>query len=302
MPWAFIRLSISLAISALPMGASADTAVPEALFKAEVIVTGREEPERSRGFREGIEEIVLKLTGEYGLKNSDKLSPFLASAGSFIREFSYEDRMKNIPVHDEQGTRDRPFFLRMIADEPKLSAALAKEGLAIWTGRPEVEILLTVQDARGRFLIASEDPTAADHDFLGFRIAHMHFDGYEQREVLKSIATKRGLIIALPEAGDLPFRPASQLNAICPFHRATKDGNCIKIRGDLTILPSGRWHLDAQAWLISPELGYAGAPDCFHVQLDEVTYDEALRETLGAAAGWARQDKDAVHCGAPGRH
>jgi uncharacterized protein len=302
MRWFFVVLSMLLAGSPLPKTALADTAIPEALFKAEVIVTGREEAERLRGFREGIEEIVLKLTGDYGLEDSNRLAPFLANAGSFIREFSYEDRMKNIPVHDEQGTRDRPFFLRMTADEPKLGAALAKEGLAIWTGRPEAEVLLTVQDARGRFLIGAEDPAAVEQDFLGFRVVHTHYDGYEQREVLKSIATKRGLIIALPQAGDLQLRPASQFNLVCPFQHGTKDGNCIRVRGDLTILPSGRWHLDAQAWAISPELGYSGAPDCFHVQLNEVTYDKALRQTLEAAAAWARQDKNAVHCGLPGRH
>ena len=34
------------------------------LYEAETIVTGTEEPERSRGFRIGLEEVLIKLSGD----------------------------------------------------------------------------------------------------------------------------------------------------------------------------------------------------------------------------------------------
>ncbi|MGA7328778.1 MAG: DUF2066 domain-containing protein, partial [Rhodomicrobium sp.] len=100
----------------------AETVSPE-LYKAEVIVTGVGDAERLRGFREGIKEIVGKPTGNYALDEGTALQPFLSHPADFIQEFTYEDRMKNLPVRDEQGTRDRPFYLRMTADAAKLSSA-----------------------------------------------------------------------------------------------------------------------------------------------------------------------------------
>jgi hypothetical protein len=264
------------------------------LYKAEVIVTGRGEEERERGFREGVAEIVLKLTGGYGLKESSKLGPFLSNPGRFIEEFTYEDRMKGIPVHDEQGTRDRPFFLRMTAGAGKMDAALSAEGLTIWRDRPEFEVLLTVRDARGIFLAGSEDPAAPAGSLFGYRVAHLHYDGYEQREVLKSIAARRGLTIRLPPS---EFKPSPDSGRMCPLSGHAGAGGCVRLRADLTALPTGRWRLDARSWTLSARAGYAEAPQCFHLTLSGVTYDIGLREAIERAAAWAKNNPLAVYCG-----
>jgi hypothetical protein len=216
-----------------------------------------------------------------------------------MKEFAYEDRMKGIPVHDEQGTRDRPFFLRMTADAAKLGGALKNAGLEIWRGRPDIEVLLTVRDSRGTFLVAAEEPsTSAQAALLGYRLASAHYDGYEQREVLKSIATKHGLPIVLPRA-DTGLKPGNGplFESHCPLLPGITDGNCIRYRADLIALPSGYWHLDARAWALSSDLTYADVPGCFHFDVSGVTFDTALRESLDAAAQWARRDKAAVDCG-----
>jgi hypothetical protein len=50
--------------------------LPEQLYNAEVIVTGKGEEERVRGFREGLKEIFIKLSGDPAIASGDKLAPY----------------------------------------------------------------------------------------------------------------------------------------------------------------------------------------------------------------------------------
>jgi hypothetical protein len=54
--------------------------LPEQLYKAEVIVTGKGEEERARGFREGLKEIFIKLSGDPAIASGNKLAPYLSEA------------------------------------------------------------------------------------------------------------------------------------------------------------------------------------------------------------------------------
>jgi hypothetical protein len=56
------RISALMILLAQASGLAQD--LPEQLYKAEVIVTGKGEEERARGFREGFKEILIKLTGD----------------------------------------------------------------------------------------------------------------------------------------------------------------------------------------------------------------------------------------------
>jgi uncharacterized protein len=159
------------------------------LYKAQTIVTGTGEAERMRGFKVGAEEAVIKLTGKANLAGSVRIKPILDQAAELVADFTYEDRMKGIPIHDEQGTRDRPHYLRIRFDKGKFDAALAAARLKRWsTERPLVAVWLGVREARGKYVLASEGP-----------------QGYGQREVLKEASAKRGVPIILPPPGDSPI-------------------------------------------------------------------------------------------------
>jgi hypothetical protein len=190
-PWfgaASIVLFLAFALPVLAEG------LPDGLYRAEVLVTGTEEPERLRGFRVGLEEIIIKLTGKPGLKGSPTLTPLLDRAASLVTGYSYEDRNKHLPINDEQGTRERPHFLRFTTDPNSLNAVLKQAGLPLWKGeRPRLSVWLTVKDALGSFTVARE----------GSR-------GYEQREILKSIALHRGIGIELPTPKQVEAGPPSQ--------------------------------------------------------------------------------------------
>ena len=65
----------------------------------------------------------------------------------FVEGFSYRDLMEGIPVHDEQGSRDRPYDLTVIFEPDEVDAALAALGSAPWTGpRPELLVVVAVRN------------------------------------------------------------------------------------------------------------------------------------------------------------
>lgn len=281
----------------------ADEPITPELYKAEVIVTGVEEPERTRGFRDGLTEIIVKLTGRPELEGSKVLEPFMASPAAFIESFTYEDRKKGIPVHDEQGTRERSFFLRMNGNVGKLEEALNKAGVQFWRHRPDFEVLLTVQDPRGDYLIADEVPApleptpTAELGSRTYRIATARYDGYGPREVLKSIARHRGLHLILPNAGKTDERRQQPWALPDLFKPVDAHANTIRYRAKIIPLPSGYWRVETHAWALSQDGSYADLPDCLPFQRSEVTFDVGLKASLDALSASVRDHNNTVFCG-----
>lgn len=171
------RLLIVLFILVAPPAAAVE--VPD-LYGATAHVTGQFEPERSRGFRAALAEVLVKLTGRPDLPQ--RLPEAIARAGDYVADFSYEDKMKGIPLHDEQGTRERPYALSVTFERAKVDALLATAGVRQWPAdRPLVGVRLTITDARGSYLLT------ADGD-----------RGFGQRWALRDAATAAGVPIALP--------------------------------------------------------------------------------------------------------
>ncbi len=287
-----------------------DQTIPAELLKAEVIVTGKGEAERARGFREGLTEIFIKLAGNPAIADGDRLAPFLNEASAYISGFTYEDRMKNLPVRDEQGTRDRPHFLRMTADALKIETAIKSLGFEIWLSRPEIDVYLTVTDPRRTFIVGAETEKPVNAFGYPIPIASARYDGYEQREVLKSIANHRGLKINLPNVTRLErqsggIRPldagaqSSKLNTLMQlFGWDRRSAPGARYRGYLIAIPSGGWRLKVTVWGYSFD-AYLESPACFAFEIAEPSFDTALRKSLDAFTAWIRRDRNAINCGLP---
>ncbi|MFL6713205.1 MAG: DUF2066 domain-containing protein [Sulfurifustis sp.] len=171
----------------LSVVAPRDTAAVEVdgLYDAETIVTGQGEAERLRGFRIGLAEAIVKLSGDAQSVRSARVQQLLTRAGDFVEHYEYEDRMKGIPIHDEQGTRDRPHYLRMTFKRAEMDQALQMLGLPRWgSDRPRVIVWLGIKDSVRSYVLDSET------EF-----------GLGQREVLKSVARQRGVPLVLPAPG-----------------------------------------------------------------------------------------------------
>jgi hypothetical protein len=251
---------LPLAVLFLVASVSATSAVEvKTLYRAETIVTGVEEPERTRGFRAGLTDVIVKLTGDVRLAGSAVLKPLLEKPHPLVEAFEYEDRMKDIPVHDEQGTRDRPHFLRMKFKSEAMDGALKSLGLAKWSAdRPMLAVWLGVRTAVGAYILTSEGG-----------------DGYGQRAVLTETAERRGVPILLPDAGanavtfdDIASETLHKLQDASPMADAL-------LSGVLSITESGYWTM---VW----RLDWKGRTRT--CRMEEVSFDTAIKDGLQTSA------------------
>jgi uncharacterized protein len=263
------RRSMALLVLLLPQLAAAQSEAPrnEALYKAETIVTGTGEAERMRGFRIGAEDVLVKLTGKARLVDTKRAQSVADQAADLVAEHSYEDRMKDIPIHDEQGTRDRPHYLRMRFDAEKFDKALRDAGLKAWTGaRPTLAVWVGIREPRGKFVLSQDGG-----------------EGYGQREVLKEASKKRGIPILLPTKDQQAVTYVDIEKSNWPaLRKASKElGATAVLYGLLEFDGNTHWNT---RWVVSGDHAYA------KWKLSGVTFDRALKSAIDqVAAAHARQ-------------
>ncbi|HEX7007935.1 MAG TPA: DUF2066 domain-containing protein, partial [Alphaproteobacteria bacterium] len=256
---------------ALPLGAAAAlfailAAVPAAavevpdLYKAETIVTGTGAAERQRGFRETLAEVMVKASGDASLLGSARLESVLDHASDFVASWEQEDRMKGIPIHDEQGTRDRPFYLRVVFDKAKVDGALQALGLQPWSAdRPAVAVWLGVKDAVTSYVLTETSER-----------------GYGQREALRLASRRRGVPIVLPRDG-----------AGLPSYEVVASGDLSRLRAASAVMEadpilSGTLVYDGEGhWVMDWSFARGGAVRRW--RYEHVTFDVALRGGIEGA-------------------
>lgn len=265
---------------------------PAELYQAEVIVTGLEEAERLRGFREAFEEILSKLTLQAGVANSVLAQDLRDNAKYYVARFCYEDRNRHLKVNDEQGTRDRPHFLTVVADRPRLDAAIASAGLLPWLKRPVIQILLTVKTAQQTFLLADEDSATAGQELYHdrqktLRIASTKYDGLEQRDTLKRIGLRRGLPIVLPIAARIAGQASEPYGAEA-FQRPAFGEGTLRYEAALEFIGDGVWHLKATAFKATPQ---GERRPCFSFEDKTTSFAAPLETSLVALAEQLKSGK-----------
>jgi len=234
------------------------------LYQAEMVVTGQGEAERQRGIRLGLEEVLIKVSGDADLVLSPKGQQLLSHANDFVESYIYEDRMQGIPIHDEQGTRERSHVLRVRFHPLRVATALQQVDIAPWShNRPQVVLWLGIQDSRRAYVLG------ADTAF-----------GSSQREVLKSVARKRGMPVILPQMQVVDRTAITYddiVTATMPRLRQASEryGAKALLWGTLVMDAQGYWTLICSfAW-----------HDCQrHWQLQGVTFDVALQVTIERSA------------------
>jgi len=249
---AAVLLTTTLAVEA------AAEQVPD-LFRAETIITGTEEPERSRGLREAFGELLVKLTGNAGIRQDPALAPLLDRAGEFVESIELEDRMRGIPVHDEQGTRERPHYLRVRFQAEAVERALAERGIELWgADRPLVAVWLAVRTPGEDYVLQAQGPK-----------------GYGQRLAFEETARRIGLPIAIAPlaAGETEPSPSESAN----FEAASLTGadSGVTLFGTLDLRSGGYW--DAE-WLLHG----SGADERWTLQ--RTSFDTAIKEALARCA------------------
>jgi hypothetical protein len=173
--------------------------------------------------------------------------------------------MAGIPVHDEQGTRDRPYDLAVGFHPAKIDAALRSLGQEPWTGpRPRVVVLVAVRLGPTTYLLASD----------GER-------GRDQREALEAAAARFGLPIALPDQAALTEAGLSY-ESLPTVDPARLDATARTMGGDLALIGSMLWSQEALGWIADWRLGAEGKS--YRWQIRGVSFDDAFRNAMAGAA------------------
>ena len=237
----------------------------DALYRAQAVVTGTGEANRIEALGPCLEDVLIKVSGVQKLAGDPRLAPYKAKAKDDVGSYSYHDQMSGIPIHDEQGTRDRPYDLTIEFDPAKIADILKQLGVKPWLGhRPVIAVFAGLQQGSNNYIIA------ADGD-----------RGMDQRDSLMTTAEKRGVDIVLPATGDLTKSgiDAEKLAKVAP---ATLESAVSGKSSEAVLIGQLAWNEKKLDWSAQWQIEFNGKPHRW--RLSAPTYDEAFRRGIGGVA------------------
>jgi hypothetical protein len=242
-----LRSALIVGIALLVAGPAA-RAVAADLFVCREIVTGTDLRSRPEGLARCVRDVVVKVTGQPSLADDPRVAAIVSRAPDLVEDLAYVDRISDVPHHDEQGTRDRPYDLIVHLDPELVTAELSAAGLRPWLARPALLVMASVKKGGASFRLD------ADGDA-----------GERQREALLAAADRFGMRVVLPSAEQL----ATSRMPLVRGGQVTLQGQLVW--SDVDFGWDARWHLGA------------GSADASW-EVRGVSFDEAFRAGVGGAA------------------
>jgi hypothetical protein len=262
-----IKLTIALSVFVV-LWTNFSIAQPEGvddIYTTRAVVTGKDERNRPLGFRLCFEDVLVKVSGDANIVNDRRFDNLASGAGQYVSTFSYRDRLEGKPVHDEQGTYDRPHFLICHFDAQKIDSVLKTLGRKPWLGhRPRLVMLVTVHGRTNSGILSGDGA----------------FDP-GMREALANAAQRYGLTVHLPSVVTL------QDNQIRIDTATITSGDrllrVVKMSdSELPLVGDLRWSDAALGWVAIWSLEADGRRYRWSVR--GVNYDEAFRNAVRGAA------------------
>ncbi|MCA1439696.1 DUF2066 domain-containing protein [Ensifer sp. IC4062] len=235
------------------------------LYVSDAIVTGTGKENREIRFRECLREVLLKVSGNQRVLAAPALAPLLERSGSFVASFAYRDRLEGIPIHDEQGTYDRPHDLTCRYEPATIDRLLDTLASRPWPQpRPKIAVLLAVHDQKRSFILTS--------------------DGDESPYMAESLAAAT---VPLAIEARLPEREAVAqeklgLNVLSSERAAQLERLAKKIGGDAALAGTISWSDEALGWIADWQLD--SAEKTHRWQIRGVSFDDAFRNAIRGAA------------------
>jgi hypothetical protein len=231
------------------------------LYTSMAIVTGQGEKNRQPGFRDCLDRVLVRVSGDQRLPKWPEVAKLRQRAGDFVASFSYHDRLAGRPVHDEQGTHDRPHDLTCRYDPGTIDRLLAELGSRPWLGkRPAFAIFLEVERPGQRFRVAADNPRDA-----------------AMRESFALGAAPLALKVSFPSAREVDGLDLGK-DAAAPDYRAAARA----AGGDLPLIGHLRWSDKDLGWVA--DWRFATAAKTYAWTVRGVNFDEAFRVALRGAA------------------
>ncbi len=237
----------------------------EDIYEARVIVTGQGEENRGKGVAEAFRTVLVKASGDPRLSEGPEAARLAAEAAAAVASFHYRDRMEGIPVHDEQGTRNRPYDLTVAFDQAKVDAALRSIGADPWPAeRPDIVVFVGIELPAAAFVLAAGEDR-----------------GRDQREALAAEAGRIGLPVVLPSAAALQ-QDALSLDTIRKGDPTRFDEAAKSLGGDLALIGTLTWNAEALGWVSDWRISSGGTTHRWGRRGG--SFDQAFRAGLGGAA------------------
>ena len=128
------------------------------LYTSTAITTGTGEKNRKLGFRDCLDRALVRVSGDPRIPARPEMAAFRERSGDFVASFSYRDRLAGRPIHDEQGTYDRPHDLTCHYSPEVLDRLLADLGSRPWLAmRPKLVVFLDVERNGKMLRVVSDD-------------------------------------------------------------------------------------------------------------------------------------------------
>jgi len=207
----------------------------------------------------------VSVSGDYRLISSGNAKQMIDGAADYVAGFKYRDLYEGIPVHDEQGTHDRPHELTVDFDRGKVDAALASLGSKPWLDtRPRLTVILGVKNAKGRFILSADAE-----------------QGFYMRDSFAAAAKRIAIPIILPSQTAIG---ATGLDAEALAHAeiALLDKAAKEVGGDQALAGTLTWSDADRGWIAEWRLAADGKT--YGWQISGVSFDDAFRNALRGAA------------------
>ena len=242
---------------------AADTA--DDLYRAQAIVTGKGEKNRQLGFRDCLDKVLVRLSGDQRLLAKSETAALRDRAGDLVASFTYRDRLEGVPIHDEQGSYDRPHDLTCSFDRGKLDAVLAGLGSRPWLAeRPTVVPLLAVERGEKHFVLTA--------DGGGDPAMHMSF---------AAAAEPLAMTIALPDTAEIAAAGLG-LENLWQAGQGPLEGVAKASGGAVPLLGRLVWSDADLGWVADWRISFKGR--IYDWQVRGVSFDEAFRVAMRGAA------------------
>jgi hypothetical protein len=250
---------------ALMASAGGSAATVENLYQAQTILTGQGEEGRPQGLAECLVDVLAKVSGDPKLLDDPRVAAMKPQAATLVRSFRYRDRMEELPVHDEQGTRDRPYDLTADFYPDRIDAVLKALGSSPWGAeRPRLAVFLAVRNIASSYVFA--DDARRDNG---------------QRDSLLYQAYRAGMPLTLPKQGELSAA-GLDLETISKAEPASLAAATKSLGADLPLVGTMRFSDEVQGWIAEWRLATNGRS--YKWQVRGVNFDEAFRSALRGAA------------------
>jgi uncharacterized protein len=231
--------------------------MPPELYQGKSLVTGQRDDTRIPGFERAIVDVLKKISGDSEIMPEDVHAAVAGDIRDYVKDYTERDRMEGIPIHDEQGTRDRPFELTVTFEREKINGLLKKLGRTAWMGRrPQTLVLLTIENDANSYILTSDEDR-----------------GIDQRDSLLAAAWQAGIPITLPTGASLIDAGSMQAD----FEKITEANGA-----EATLIGSIAWNSGMRGWQAKWQLAALGA--AHHWGIEDVNFDDAFRNAMRGEA------------------